>query len=172
MKKRIGWIVVMLAAVLIGSLLAWRFWPRSFSDIVSIDENTVTDFSAGAMVQHLENGQSVTDTYDFAAFEEQSSVIGEVLDILAASDYQQDFRNLLPWAAETVDGDGNYDGCTVLLVFSDGYEKDDYVQIQFLSRSVMVVSVGGEDGFRVYHPTNDGTIDALADYIQAHDDEP
>lgn len=167
MKKRIGLIIIIVVTVLIICLLTWRFWPQSFSGLISIDENSVTSFSASAMVHRLENGQTHTDIYSIAA-EQQGNELGDIIEILATSRYQQDFRNLLPWSEDSVGADKNYDGRTVVLVFSVGNQKDEWVQIHYLSSSIIAVSVGGEDGYSIYHPTNHKTLDELVEYFQTH----
>ena len=168
MKKRIGVIIAMIAASLVICLLTWRFWPRSSSKLISVDENSITGFSAAAMVHRLENGQTLIDTYCLDSSEQQSNDLGEIVGILATSSYQQDFRNLLPWDLDYVDSDKNYDGRTVMLVFYMGNQIDEYVQIQFLSSSIIAVFIGGEDGYQIYHPTNSMVIDALVEYLQTN----
>ena len=49
-----------------------------------------------------------------------------------------------------------------------GNQKDEYVQIQFLSSSIIVVSSGDKTGSRIYHPTNKKTIDQLVEYLQTY----
>lgn len=120
------------------------------------------------MIQRIENGQPLTVAYSLDSTELQSSESGEIADILAMSGYQQDFRNLLPWDLGYVDADKNYDGRTVILLLSIGSQKEEYAEIQFLSSSIITVFERGETGFRIYHPTNRKTMDALAEYIQTH----
>ena len=168
MKKRIGLIITIIVAALIVCLLIWRFWPQSSSNLISVDENSITSFSASAMIHHLENGQTRTDTSRIDNPAQQGNEPGDIIEILATSRYQQDFRNLLPWSADNVEADKNYDGRTVVLVSSVGNQKDEWVQIHFLSSSIVTVSVGGEAGFRIYHPTNNKTLDELVEYIQTH----
>ena len=69
------------------------------------------------MVQRLENGKNHTDTYQIVNTEQQGNEPGDILEILATSKYQQDFRNLLPSSADSVEADKNYDGRTVTLNF-------------------------------------------------------
>ena len=168
MKKRIRLIITIIIASLIVCLLIWRFLPQSFSNLISVDENTITNFSSSVMVQSLENGQTHTDTYQITKTEQLGNEPGDILEILSTSKYQQDFRNLLPWSADSIEADKNYDGRTVLLVFSVGNQKDEWVQIYYLSSSIIAVSVGREDGYRIYHPTNHKTLDELVEYIQTH----
>ena len=167
MKKQIGLIIKIVVALFIVCMLVWRFLPQSFSDLISIDKTSVTNFSASARVQRLENGEIHTDTYSINT-EQHGNRSGDVIDILATSRYKQDFRNLLPWSADSVEADKNYDGRNLVLVFSVGNQKDEWLHIHYLSSSIIAVSVGTEDGFRIYHPTNRKTLDELTEYFQAH----
>lgn len=168
MKKRMWIIITLVLVALIISLLIWRFWPQSSSDLISIDPSSISGFSSFVMVQRIENGQPYSDVYRIDNTEQQLVEPGDILEILAISRYQQDFRNLLPWRADSVGADKNYDGRTAVLVFSVGNEMDKWVQVQFLSSSIIVVSVGNEDGFRIYHPTNREVLDKLVEYFQTY----
>ena len=163
MKK----LLIIVAAIVI-CLLTWRFWPQSLPNLISADETSITAFSSTVMVHRIENGQPITDTYSINT-EQQSNEPSEILEILEKSSYRQDFRNLLPWDLNYVDADKNYDGRTAMLEFSVGNQKDEWVEIQFLSSSIIAVSVGGESEFRIYHPTNHVILDELVEYFQIHD---
>ena len=159
---------MIIVVTLVIWLIIWRFWPQSFSNIISANENSIARVSAFAMVNRFENGQSNTGTYRIDDTEKQNNTSDEIIEILASSSYQQDFRNLLPWELGYVDADKNYDGRTVIVSFDTGNKKDEYIQIQFLSSSIIIVSVGGKSGFHVYHPTNHKTIDQLVELLQTH----
>lgn len=122
------------------------------------------------MVRHYENEQSYTDTYyrmeDIT--QPQNSNPEEIFEILGTSRYQQDFRNLLPGDVDTVHPDKNFDGNMVSLRFFRGNEPDEYVNISFLSNSIITVFVGGESGFHIYHPANHETIYNLVEYLKTH----
>lgn len=168
MKKRIGLIITIIITALILCLLIWRFWPQSAFDLVSANENSITSFSAYAMVSRFENGQSYTDTYRIDNTKLQDNASSEIIEILATSSYQQDFRNLLPWGIDSVSSDKNYDGCTVTLSFYSETAEKEYFEIQFLSSSIAVVTSAKHPGYRIYHPTNHETINRLIEYLQAH----
>lgn len=163
MKK----LLIIVAAIVI-CLLTWRFWPQSLPNLISADETSITAFSSTVMVHRIENGQPITDTYSINT-EQQSNEPSEILEILEKSSYRQDFRNLLPWDLNYVDADKNYDGRTAMLVFSVGNQKDEWVEIQFLSSSIIAVSVGDESELRIYHPTNHVILDELVEYFQTNE---
>ena len=171
-KMRLGWWVALLSMLLlIPTALGvglWRFWPQPLSEFMTVDESAVTGFSVYGVVQGLENGQTFTDAYRLDKASAQKGDAEELVAILFASDYRQDLRNLLPWKTDHVDGDKNYDGRTVTVALYTGDQEDDCVRIQFLSSSIVAVSTGNADGFRIYHPTDRQTMDALMGYLQTH----
>lgn len=166
MKKQLRLIVISVIILLVVCLPLWRFWPYSLANLVSIDEDSITNFSAYTMVSRFENGQSYLDNYRIDSTEQEAYHLAELIKILNISGYRQDFRNLLPWGLDSVSADKNYDGQTVILAFYTGNEKDEYVQIQFMSSSIIAVQEGDKPGFRIYHPTSPKTIARLVDYLQ------
>lgn len=165
MKKRLGLVIIIIAAIFITGLLVWRFWSCSSSGLISVDENAVTGFDAYAMLHRFDNGQPGTDTYRIENEDPQGSKPEEILEILATSGYRQDFRNLLPWGIDGADADKNYDGRIVKLYL---YYEDRYIEFTFLSSSVVVVTTSENPNMRIYHPTNRETLDKLVDYLQAY----
>ena len=95
MKARIWLLVTIIAIALVAILLIWRFCPLSFSNTVSIGENSISGFSAIATVSRIENGEPKTDTYRIDGTAQQITP-QKIIEILSASSYRQDFRNLLP----------------------------------------------------------------------------
>lgn len=165
MKKHIGKIITAVILLLIVGLLIWRFWPRSSSAIIAMDESAITDYSATAMVGRFEGGQSYTDTYRVDNVDSKPGDPGALLEILATSGYRPDFRNLLPWGIDSVSSDRNYDSRTVLLSFY-AHNLEEEISIHFLSPSIIAVNTNNESGMCIYHPANRETLDALVTYIQ------
>ena len=168
MKKRLWLMITILIVALIAGLLIWRFWPQSASRILSVDEESITSFSSNITISRIENGQTATETYSINKMDFPCAEPGELLEILATSTYRQDFRNLLPWKTHYIEADKNYDGRSVLMAFSVGNGKDEWIQIHFLTSTMIAVHKGGEDGLRVYYPTNRETLDELTEYFQTH----
>lgn len=171
MKKRIALIIVILIIALVICVLTWRFWPQSFSNLMGVDEGATTGISAYAMESTFENGQSDLDMYRIDIEESQSDEITELIEILSTSHYQQDFRNLFLWGLDYVDSDRNYDGKTISLSLYAGPQQDEYVEIQFLSSSIVAVRGSGKSGLRIYHPTNRETMGKLIEYLQTHGEQ-
>ena len=168
MKKRIRMFIMIILIALAVYLVLWRFWPNSLSNMISVNENAIDSVSAHAMVNHFGIGEDTIDTYLIGANEQQVNTLDEIIEILDISSYRQDFRNLIRWDLDYVDADKNHDGRTVTVSFYVGNKKDEYVQIQFLSSSIIAVSSDDKTGFRVYHPTNKKTIDQLVEYLQTY----
>ena len=168
MKKRIWLIMAAIVIALIICLLIWRFYPQSSSSLMPIDKNTVTDLSAIAYILRFGDTQTHSDTYRIDNPYPQSTELGEIIEILATSNYQQDFRNLLPWGIDTVDSDKNYDGRTVTLIFFFQNAENEYMEIMFQSNSLMWIRTEEHPNLRIYHPTNSATLDKLVEYLQTH----
>jgi len=172
-KKRILTItkavaITSIVAILVICLLVWRVWPNTVSGIIPIDENAITSFSSNVVINRIENGQTLTDVYSIHKTEFPCDEPGNILEILATSSYQQDFRNLLPWSADSVGADKGYDGRNAVLVFSVGNQNNEWVEINYLSSGTIVVFVGWEDGCCIYHPTNEQIFDDLIEYFITH----
>ena len=156
MKKRLGLIIAVVIAVLIVGLLVWRLWPQTASSLIDAKENAgMTSFSAD--VNSTVNG--------LVTYRIEGQVADDVLEILEASGYRPDFRNLLPWGTDGVSSDRNHDGRTVRVFL--GYEGD-YADFLFFSSSQVVVTTAEKPGYRIYHPTNRETMDKLITYLQTY----
>lgn len=163
MKKRIIWTVIIIILALVGSLLAWRFWPHSFPYFADLERHEIIGFSATAAV-NSDDGLSSIDFYQI----ELTGDTAPITQILSASDYRQDLRNLLPWDIDSVGSDTARGGIgTVTLQF---YEDDlsDWVTITFLSSSLVTVSEDGDSDYEIYHPTNPEVLNQLVQYLQTH----
>lgn len=172
-KKRILTItkavaITSIVAILVICLLVWRVLPNSLTNIIPVEKDELTSFSSVARISRIENGQTLTDQYSINKVEFPCDEPGKILEILATSSYQQDFRNLLPWKADVVEADKSYDGRSALLVFSVGNQKDEWVEINYLSSGIIVIFTGWEEGYQIYHPTNDKTFDDLMEYFTTH----
>lgn len=162
MKKR--YIVLIVIAVLVAALFAWRLWPQSLVSILPDDADSFSNVYAKAMVTVFESGNSYFQNY---RLEDGEQAAKELLDILKTSNYRPLFRNLLPWTEGALASGNDYDGRSVILSFyvGDGQTRRDFT-IQFLGRSQ--VSISTEDSWGVYHATNPETLTALVEYIQTH----
>ncbi len=169
MKKRIGSAIAIAVAILIACLLLWRFIPQSTSAFIPVSNESITSFSANGMLENFELDQ--TDFYSIASSSPLGSTpeeIIKVMEILATSKYQPDFRNLLPWGIDSVSSDRNYDGRMVTFSLYFNNEGSKYTEFQFLSNSIVVIRTADQTSMRIYHPTNSETFEKLVAYLQAN----
>ena len=165
MKKRI---TIGLIFVIIICLFAWRFWPHSLSNLLPLSQDIITGVSGYANISDVQNGKAFIDSYEIAHNAVKDGELQEILMILDSSDYQQDFRNILPWSIDQVDAGKNFEGYTVNLVFTWGDETNASVNMMFLSKNIVVVDTGTESGFRIYHPVNKDVLGNLVEYLKVH----
>ncbi len=169
MKKRLKLIITIIVIALIIYIPIWRFLPRSLSDLMSVDENSIKIVSISAQVFNINApGTSHYEQYHLEEMEQQRNMSKEIVDILSTSSYRQDFRNFWSWGLKSISADRNYDGRTVLLAFNIENPKGEVGFIHFLSSSLILVYGEGTVGYHIYHPTNNATISMLIDYIQTH----
>ena len=163
MRKRV--ITIVVIAVIVG-LLAWRFWPTTVANIISVPAERISSLSAHAYIPQFQEHSE--DVYYIETEQSDSENVQDILEILGTSGYRRDYRNLLPWGIDGVDSDKNYDGHRFSLLLVWGEESDKCSHIQFLSHSIIAVSTPEKPGFQIYHPTNEDTLYELVEYLQAH----
>ena len=163
MKQYIKWLKI--PAVLLACLLLWRLWPCSYSAILPVEENSVISLSAFAGIN---NAAGYNGFYRMDDVESGDARLQEITKIMNSSVYRQNFRNLLPWKSHEMFSDDNCDGQTVRLLYNPDDENGEYVAVDFISSSLIAVSVGERNGFRFYHPANPETIGQLLEYMRVH----
>ena len=170
MKKRkvLKRSLLALAAVAVIALALWRLIPRSLADVIGQDPGAVISMAAQVTVTGVANGKSVSDAFTLNDLPPEIEHFAAILEILEGTNYRPDFRNLLPWPRNSVEADSRFDGRSVMvfLVWGDSLESSATLHLQ--TESQAVVSLGTEDGFRIYHPTDPEAHAALADYLEAH----
>ena len=156
-RKIITITLLALAAVAVVALALWRFLPRSLGDVLNGDPGAAASMAAQVAVTGISGGKAATDTYTLEALSPDSEHFA-----------RPSFRNLLPWPLTSVAAEGLKDGRSVMvfLVWGDSLESSATLHLQ--TESQAVVSLGTEDGFRIYHPTDPEAHAALADYLEAH----
>ncbi len=169
MKKRRKLIITIIVAALVIYLPIWRFRPRSLSDLMSVEENSIKIISVTAFVFNINApGLSQEDRYQLKVSEYQSNMSKEIVDILSSSGYREDFRNLWPWGVRSISADRNYDGRRVSLFFEIENEEGKVGLIEYTTSSLISVHGIRKRGFSIYHPTNSETFNMLIEYIQEH----
>ena len=167
-RKIITITLLALAAVAVVALALWRLVPRSLADVIGQDPGAVISMAAQVTVTGVANGKSVSDAFTLNDLPPEIEHFAAILEILEGTNYRPDFRNLLPWPRNSVEADSRFDGRSVMvfLVWRDSLESSATLHLQ--TESQAVVSLGTEDGFRIYHPTDPEAHAALADYLEAH----
>ena len=171
MRRRIGkrQVILSVVALLLVILLGWRFCPHSFEKVISTGLGAITSLACTATIAGVENnGTAFIHSYKLQSLTEEDENFDAIMQILGASKYRQDFRNLLPWELTSVGSDGTHDGKSVNILLVWGNAENENCYLTFHSDSVVVVSVGNDGGLLIYHPTNDKVLDKLVDYIQTH----
>lgn len=172
MKRKCIKTAIIIFGLLFVTLFGWRMRPHSLSDMISVDKASITSFTASARVGKIKDGESYFSIYDMNSHETNDEILQEILEILDASAYRADYRNLLPWRIDSVGNDKNYDGRVYTVVLGWGNDKEDYVEIQFLSNSIIAVKQESDSEFMIYHPTNRNVLDSLIAHIQENGNNP
>ena len=166
MKKNILILCWYVFGLLFAILIGWRMWPRSLSDIIPVDKASIISFSATASIGGIKNGEPHSDIYNMNSDQTDSEVLQEILELLDSSAYRADYRNFLHGYIDSVEADNNYDGRVFFVVLEGGNNKEEYVEIQFLSNSLIVVQQDNDSDLMIYHPTNRNVLDSLISHIQ------
>ena len=169
MKMRLKAVIATLLASLVCSLLIWRLWPHSFTDIISADENAIISISCSSTLSGLnDTGTPFTSHFSLPSLEKGTDEFNAVLDIVKRCEYRQDFHNLLPWAITSYSF-GESKTANISLIW--GNNADDSGYLQFGVDGQVVVSIGSSKGFKIYHATDNSILDTLAAFVQVHGTE-
>ena len=160
MKKRKILKTALLVAVV--GLILWRLVPRPFSHFLPEGE-VVSRLDCTALVLGGTWGLDPdAGTHTLQCLTPEDEAFAQIAGLLGSTGYRPDFRNLLPWPRNSVEADSRFDGRSVMvfLVWGDSLESSATLHLQ--TESQAVVSLGTEDGFRIYHPTDPEAHAALA----------
>ena len=164
MNKKFKTILFIIIAVLLLSLVVWRLWPHSMEGIFSLDPNSASSITCTLMIGGIgTDSEPYTDFYNIQNATSEDEELRDIIDLLCASSYRPDFRNLLPWKITSAEADDSHDGRYVNISLR---YADQYYRIFFFSKDMMVVSLGDDSGYRFYHPVNDDIFDNVVEYIQ------
>lgn len=166
MKKGVKVAIIVVLALLVCSFMLWRLWPHSFADVISTDESTIINISCSSTISGLNDvGTPFTTHHSLPSLEKGTEEFNAVLDIVKSCEYRPDFQNLLPWAITSYSFGGNK---TAIVSLIWGNNPGDNGFLQFGVDGQVVVSVGSNKGFKVYHTTDDSILDTLAAFVQEH----
>ena len=165
LKKRIIKIAVPVVIVLI---VAWRFWPRSFSKLIPYDMELVTYCIANVDIMRVSNGRLNSESYKLDDMVQGD--LEKIMELAATSGYRRDFRNLIPFGPRSLSSGKDYDGRAVNIYLFFGTEENEYDDSIHISWTDGQMAIWGVSKYkaRIYHPTNSETLDYLVGYLQAN----
>lgn len=159
--------IVLLPAILLLGLCAWRLTPRTFEQMTAADPKTISSLSGTALLGGNRDGTPYMESYTLPTSAADDEVFREILSLLCRSGYREDFRNLLPWAVDSAGSDNAYDGRSVTLILVWGASADETCSLGLTGRQI-VVSRPHHDGFLIYHPLDTALLDQLTEYLMTH----
>lgn len=169
MKRGLKIAVTVVLALLVCSLLLWRLWPHSFTDVISTNESTIINISCSSTISGLNDaGTPFTTHHSLPSLEKGTDEFNAVLDIVKSCAYRTDFQNLLPWAITSYSFGGSK---TAIVSLVRGDDPGDNGFLQFGIDGQVVVSIGSDKGFKVYHTTDEIILDTLVAFVQEHGTE-
>ena len=170
MKKRM---IIIAASVIFVVLCFYRFWPCSFSSLLSVDvENT------GMFIYSITNESTGDEeTYTIEGLDEtmESKHLKEIMNIIESSNYQKDFRNVYLRNSNEFINLKKYSGTKIeLLIYprewvSEGKGFSEHFTIGFWDfggKCIVSIDPMEATGFRIYHSTNKEMMNDLLEYIK------
>ena len=164
MKKRLGIVIAIALALIVCSLLIWRLWPHSFEDVISTVESNITSLACVTTISGLNgDGTAFISSYELQSLGKDNEKFTAVFNILKSCEYRQDFQNLSPLVIRSAKSDS---GRTAQVFLVWGNNESDTCYLVFHEDGQVVVSLGANDGFKIYHAIDDIILDRLIDYVQ------
>ena len=118
--------ILLLLAILLLCLLAWRLTPHTFEEITASDQNAITSLAGAATFLGVRYGRAYTESYALQNVLPEDTAFEGILMLLNSTRYQEDFRNLLPWPIEAVSA-----GKASRLCWSGGHPKTSAAVLAF-----------------------------------------
>ncbi len=166
MKKRLRIGIAVVLTLIVCSLLIWRLWSHPFEDVISTNESTIISLACTTATSGInDDGTPFISNYELQSLGKDDEGFTAVLDILCSCKYRQDFQNLLPGEITSVDSDSGRVAQVFLIWGNNG---SDTCYLVFHEDGQVVVSLGANDGFKVYRAINDDVLDKLIDYVQSN----
>lgn len=115
--------ILLLLAILLLCLLAWRLTPHTFEEMTASDRDEITSLAGVVSLSGVRDGRAYTESYALQNVTPEDTAFEGVLMLLNSTRYREDFRNLLPWPIESVSAGRAYDGRGVSPCWSGGHPK-------------------------------------------------
>ena len=162
--------ILLLLAILLLCLLAWRLTPHTFEEMTASDRGEITSLAGAATFLGVRDGTTYAESYTLQNVSPEDTAFEPILILLNSTRYRADFRNLLPWPIEAVSAGRAYDGRGVSLMLVWGPSEDECCSLSLSGRQI-VVSRPHHDGFLIYHPEDPKLLNWLAIYLENNGDK-
>lgn len=162
--------ILLLLAILLLCLLAWRLTPHTFEEMTASDLDDISSLAGVVSLSGVRDGRAYTESYALQNVLPEDTAFEGILMLLNSTRYQEDFRNLLPWPIEAVSAGRAFDGRSVSLMLVWGPSADECCGLSLSSKQI-VVSRPHHDGFLIYHPEDPKLLNWLAIYLENNGDK-
>lgn len=156
--------ILLLLAILLLCLLAWRLTPHTFEEMTASDRDEITSLAGAATFLGVRDGTTYAESYTLQNVSPEDTAFEPILILLNSTRYREDFHNLLPWDIDSVSAGRAFDGRSVSLMLVWGPSADECCSLSLSGRQV-VVSRPHHDGFLIYHPEDPKLLNWLAIYL-------
>ena len=128
--------ILLLLAILLLCLLAWRLTPHTFEEMTASDRDEITSLAGVVSLSGVRDGRAYTESYALQNVTPEDTAFEGVLMLLNSTRYREDFRNLLPWPIESVSAGRAYDGRGVSLMLVWGPSADECCALSLSGRQI------------------------------------
>ena len=156
--------ILLLLAILLLCLLAWRLTPHTFEEMTASDRGEITSLAGVATFLGVRDGTTYAESYTLQNVSPEDTAFEPILILLTTTRYREDLRNLLPWGIDSVSAGRSFDGRSVSLMLVWGPSADECCSLSLSGRQI-VVSRPHHDGFLIYHPEDPKLLNWLAIYL-------
>ena len=157
--------ILLLLAILMLCLLAWRLTPHTFEQMTASNQNEITSLAGVVSLSGVrDGGRAYTESYALQNVTPEDTAFEGVLMLLSSARFQEDLRILLPLPIEAGSAGRAFDGRSVSLMLVWGPSEDECCSLSLSGRQI-VVSRPHHDGFLIYHPTDPKLLNWLAIYL-------
>ena len=163
MKKKVGRIGALVAALLVAASFIYTRWPVSLENIIDTDPASVRDLTVYSTEAGVENGVPYihTTVLPYQAQEKNETQLITMMELLESTNYRLCLRNLLPWP-QYIENLSDYDGTSVWVNLNLG---EDSCHLVFYGD---YVGLERERGFILYRAADSTVRTELLDYIAEH----
>ena len=86
--------ILLLLAILLLCLLAWRLTPHTFEEMTASDRDEITSLAGVVSLSGVRDGRAYTESYALQNVTPEDTAFEGVLMLLNSTRYREDFRNL------------------------------------------------------------------------------